>query len=377
MQEVLEAPVEAAPVKRRRGRAASAVGRATRPRRKAKQPKAVNENAFDAGPELDSPVMWYVKTVAGQGNELLKHEEELSLATEVQRMLTLRRTRSGLEAELGREVKHDEMAEALGELGSLQEADVRRQLMLGERARERLMVCNLRLVLSIAKRYLGRGMQQEDLIQEGNLGLLRATEKFDPGRKLRFSTYATFWIRQGMTRAIADQSRTIRLPVYVHEFVIRLRRARGVLSAQLGRAATDLELADTLKVNVTKIQKVNSLPSTISLDTPVGIDKESSRPATLADIVPSDEPSAEEVMQSTQLRSELELLLNLALSSEERDVLRLRYGIDDGTAKKHHGVAKIMGIPIKAVRKYESRALDALRRPHFLGRLEEFLEFEP
>ena len=208
------------------------------------------------------------------------------------------------------------------------------------------------------------------------MGLLRATEKYDPGRRLRFSTYATFWIRQGMTRALADQSRTIRLPVYVHEFVLRLRRARALLSSQLGRAATDDELADTLKVNVTKITKVANLPSTISLETPVGQDRDGGSITTLGELLPAKEARADELLLSAQLRTELDLLLTLALSTEERDVLRLRYGLDDGNSKTFTAVGKIVGLNVKQVRSVENKALDALRRPHFLTRLEEFLDVD-
>ena len=238
------------------------------------------------------------------------------------------------------------------------------------------MVCNLRLVLSIAKRYVGNGMQMEDLIQEGNLGLLRATERFDPGRRLKFSTYATFWIRQGITRAIADQSRTIRLPVYVHEFLLRLRRARALLSSQLGRPATDDELADTLNVNVTKVARMAHLPTTISLETPVGRDKDGAALSTLGDTLPSKQATADELLVSSQLRAELELLLSLALQPRERDVLRLRYGLDDGNTKGLTAVGRIIGLKHGQVRTIEAKALETLRRPVFLSRLEEFLDVE-
>jgi RNA polymerase sigma factor (sigma-70 family) len=215
----------------------------------------------------------------------------------------------------------------------------------------------------------------EDLIQEGNLGLLRATERFDPSRRLRFSTYATFWIRQGITRCLADQSRTIRFPVYVHEFVLRLKRARAVLSGQLGRPATDEELAETLKVNVSRVEKVAHLPSTISLETPTGSDSQGGTISTLGEMVPDRETqSPEELLQSSQLRSELDLLLQLALQTEQRDVLRLRYGLDDGNHKTYAKTGQLIGRTSSEVRSIESSALVALRRPSFMRRLEEFVD---
>ena len=244
------------------------------PTKRRQKNKKKNGVQFDAGPEVDGSVTWYVKTIRGQGDELLKSDEELALASQVQRMLALRRTAALLHERLGRSATTVELGKELGDADPLDDVTYRQQMRHGDAAREKLMVCNLRLVLSIAKRYANKGLQLEDLIQEGNLGLLRATERFDPGRRLRFSTYATFWIRQGITRALADQSRTIRFPVYVHEFVLKLKRARAVLSAQLGRPASDQELAQALNVNVTKVEGVNNLPQTVSLDTPVGNDKE-------------------------------------------------------------------------------------------------------
>lgn len=336
--------------------------------------EAAEKKESDSVAASDSTVSWYIKTLAGQNRKLLLAEEELELARRVQKMLALRRVMTTLEEELGRVPNHAEVAQA-SEL-QLEAGDVVLALRAGEAAREKLMVSNLRLVLSIAKRYLGKGLLMEDLIQEGNLGLLRATERFDPGRKLRFSTYATFWIRQGMTRSLADQSRTIRLPVYVHEFLLRLNRARALLSSQLGRPATDNELAKMLDVNATRVEKMNHLPTTISLETPVGQDKEGGTITTLGELIPSSTPAPDELVQAAQLRAELDLLLQLALKPEERDVLRLRYGLDDGNAKSIAKIGKIVGIKVSAVRGVESRALRSLRKPAFLERLEQFLYVE-
>ena len=389
MQEsaVVEMPAPAKP-KRGRGRPSSAVRRASVPaaRRgaKSKSRKAVlaegeagKRMVYDQGDQVDSPVTWYVKTIQGsQPKELLKHDEELRLATRVQRMLTLRQAVSAYEEIHGERPDVDGLRAQLGAAAGADFDDDAwaAQVRAGEAAREKLMISNLRLVLSIAKRYFDKGLSMEDLIQEGNIGLLRATEKYDPGRRLRFSTYATFWIRQGITRSLADQSRTIRLPVYVHEFVLRLRRARGQLSSQLGRPASDLELAEVLKVNVTKVQKVAYLPYTVSLDTPLPNGKiTDGKVTTLGDLIPDHKNNPEAMMESVQLRAELDLLLTLALTPDERDVLRLRYGIDDGNAKTFAAVGKIVDKGVRQVRTIETRALEHLRRPQFLSRLEEFL----
>lgn len=345
------------------------------PTKRRQKNKKKNGVQFDAGPEVDGSVTWYVKTIRGQGDELLKSDEELALASQVQRMLALRRTAALLHERLGRSATTVELGKELGDADPLDDVTYRQQMRHGDAAREKLMVCNLRLVLSIAKRYANKGLQLEDLIQEGNLGLLRATERFDPGRRLRFSTYATFWIRQGITRALADQSRTIRFPVYVHEFVLKLKRARAVLSAQLGRPASDQELAQALNVNVTKVEGVNNLPQTVSLDTPVGNDKEGGKIATLGDIIPDERgKTPEELLESAQLRAELDLLFQLALQTEERDVLRLRYGLDDGNAKTYAKTGALIGRTSAEVRSIEGSALGALRQPKIMRRLEEFAD---
>jgi len=159
----------------------------------------------------------------------------------------------------------------------------------------------------------------------------------------------------------------------VHEFVLRLQRARAVLSSQLGRPATDTELAAALEVNVTRVQKMSSLPSTISLETPVGHDKDGKSITTLGEILPAPNVAPEEVIQAAQLRAELDLLLQLALKPDERDVLRLRFGLDDGNAKSIAKIGRIVGTKVSGVRVLEQRALRSLRRPAFLQRLEQFL----
>ena len=359
----------------RRGRPRNGVRTAAVPsaRRGAPKKKSEDEAASESAALADSSVSWYIKTVTLQQRALLRPDEELELARRVQCMLAIRKTRAAQELELGRAPSNAEVAHAHGDEAVREAGDVVLALRAGEAAREKLMICNLRLVLSIAKRYLGNGLPMEDLIQEGNFGLLRATERFDPGRKLRFSTYATFWIRQGITRALADQSRTIRVPVYVHEFALRLKRARALLSTQLGRPASDSELAQMLGENVTRVQQMAFLPTTISLETPVGQDKEGGSIATLGEIIPARSTPAEDVIQQAQLRSELDLLLQLALTSEERDVLRLRYGLDDGNAKSIAAIGRLIGIKVTAVRRLEAGALRSLRKPNFLERLESFL----
>ena len=274
MATTADLPTDTPAVKPKRGRPRSVVRRAAVPAARNRQTSVKDKKpskgriVHDAGVTVDGAVSWYIKTIQGQQRELLRSDQELELARSVQQMLAIRRAQDDLAEEIGRPPTSAEVADWIGQPHVADQ--INKLVTEGDAARELLMVSNLRLVLSIAKKYVGKGMLMEDLIQEGNLGLLRATEKFDPGRKLRFSTYATFWIRQGMTRSLADQSRTIRLPVYVHEFVIRLRRARALLSSQLGRHASDSELAELLNVNATKIAKMNALPTTISLSTPVG-----------------------------------------------------------------------------------------------------------
>lgn len=316
-------------------------------------------------------VSWYLNSISKR--PLLKAHEEIELSRAVQQLLHVQRERKQLTAKLGRLATHEETAAVL----DVSAAELHLRVQAGERARELMLVSNLRLVVSIAKRYRNQGMLFEDVIQEGNLGLLKATEKFDPERKLRFSTYATYWIRQGIARSLANQSRVIRLPAYVHDFLLRLRQARAVLTVQLGRAATEDELADRLGVKADKVRQAGMLPTTVALETPVARDGGGNDFLTLGQLIPCPHSdSAEQLLDASMLREELGLLLKLALPEVERDVMRLRYGLDDGVTKSLAKVGSIVQLSHTRVRALEHSALNRLRRPHFLERLEAFLEVD-
>lgn len=284
-----------------------------------------------------SSVAWYVRTLRARGHELLTAREELELARTIQQMRAAREAATSLGTSLGRPPTEEEAASAAG-LSVAEARDVARH---GAEAREKLMTRNLRLCLSIAKRYANKGLSYEDLVQEGNIGLWRATALYDPSRRLRFTTYATWWIRQGMTRALATHSRTIRLPAYLHNFLLSLSKARAVLTQRLGRRATDAELAEQLGVDVSRVAAVAQLPSVVSLDVPVGKVVDGGPLLTLAEVLPDGKQADAVVALDLQLlRQELELLLRLALPPTEQRVMRLRYGLDgDGEPASRKAIA--------------------------------------
>lgn len=308
----------------------------------------------------------YLRSVSPR--PLLNSEQELALATSLQEALRLRRELSVLSAELGRPALPAEEVARVG----LSSAELGRRLREGEAARDALLVSNLRLVVSIAKRFLGKGVPMEDLVQEGNLGLIRAAEGFDPARRLKFSTYATFWIRQRITRALADQSRVIRLPAYLHDFLLKSRRTRGQLHAQYGRPPTNAELAEELGVKPSKLLQLETLPRSVSLESPLRAgDEGRKQPYTLAEVL-ADPTSPDELIDLTMLRAELESVLSTQLPPLERDVLRMRYGLDDGVVKTMDHVGSIAGLQSRKVRNLERAALRKLRRPPVRERLHSF-----
>ena len=256
-----------------------------------------------------------------------------------------------------------------------EEIELSKQMELGgeegRQARQRLAEANLRLVVSIAKRYVGRGMLFLDLIQEGNLGLIKAVEKYDYRKGFKFSTYATWWIRQAITRAIADQARTIRIPVHMVETINRLIRVQRQLLQELGREPTPEEIAAEMDIPVEKvreIQKVSQEP--VSLETPIGEEEDSH----LGDFIQDENVQVPaEAAAYTLLREQLDEVLE-TLTDRERQVLRLRFGLDDGRARTLEEVGREFHVTRERIRQIEAKALRKLRQPSRSRKLRDYLE---
>jgi RNA polymerase primary sigma factor len=257
-------------------------------------------------------------------------------------------------------------------LNAEEEIDLAKRMENGElEAKRRLAEANLRLVVSIAKRYVGRGMQFLDLIQEGNLGLIKAVEKFDYSKGYKFSTYATWWIRQAITRAIADQARTIRIPVHMVETINKLIRVSRQLLQELGREPQPEEIAKEMGMSVDKVREIMKISQEpVSLETPIGEEEDSH----LGDFIPDDDaPAPAEAAAFTLLKEQLIDVLD-TLTPREEKVLRLRFGLDDGRARTLEEVGKEFNVTRERIRQIEAKALRKLRHPSRSKKLKDYLD---
>ena len=313
---------------------------------------------------------------------LLNADEEVALAREVQRLRSYEDVRATLGEELGRaaeDVGESAWARAL----AVSADDLRAARSRGVDARSTLTSANLRLVVSISKRYQHRGLHFQDVIQEGTFGLTRAVEKFDPEKGFKFSTYATWWIKQAVMRAIADQSRTIRLPVHVHDQLQSMKKVTRDLGAELGRECTDEELAGKLDLATTKMDWLRSCErQTMSMDATVRVSGKGSSAGTggagneakLSDNLADAGALPDERAETKSLQSDIHGLLRTALSDRECDVVRLRFGLDDGKARTLEEIGTVFSITRERVRQIEARALHKLRQPYRNHMLEAYTQ---
>ncbi len=305
------------------------------------------------GTNIEDPVRMYLKEIGKV--PLLSAEEEIELAKK-------------MEAGDLAQIQLEEMGDELDEDGK---KELNKIILMGENAKKKLAEANLRLVVSIAKRYVGRGMLFLDLIQEGNLGLIKAVEKFDYHKGYKFSTYATWWIRQAITRAIADQARTIRIPVHMVETINKLIRVSRQLLQELGREATPEEIAEEMEIPVERVREILKISQEpVSLETPIGEEEDSH----LGDFIQDENvPVPADAAAFTLLKEQLVEVLS-TLTEREQKVLRLRFGLDDGRARTLEEVGKEFNVTRERIRQIEAKALRKLRHPSRSRKLRDYLE---
>lgn len=311
------------------------------------------------GVSIEDPVRMYLKEIGKV--PLLSAEEEIDLAQHMENGAVAKEKIAIL-----RKREEEE-----GEDNSEEIAELQKEADLGDEAKKRLAEANLRLVVSIAKRYVGRGMLFLDLIQEGNLGLIKAVEKFDYRKGYKFSTYATWWIRQAITRAIADQARTIRIPVHMVETINKLIRISRQLLQELGREPSPEEIAAEMNMPVERVREILKISQEpVSLETPIGEEEDSH----LGDFIQDDNvPVPADAAAFTLLKEQLEEVLS-TLTEREQKVLTLRFGLEDGRARTLEEVGKEFNVTRERIRQIEAKALRKLRHPSRSRKLKDYLE---
>ena len=314
------------------------------------------------GVSIEDPVRMYLKEIGKV--PLLSAEEEIELAKNMEAGAVAKEKIAILKSR-EENATEEELAEIKEEIKNLQ-----KDLDAGDEAKKRLAEANLRLVVSIAKRYVGRGMLFLDLIQEGNLGLIKAVEKFDYRKGYKFSTYATWWIRQAITRAIADQARTIRIPVHMVETINKLIRVSRQLLQELGREPSPEEIAAEMNMPVERVREILKISQEpVSLETPIGEEEDSH----LGDFIQDDHvPVPAEAAAFTMLQEQLEEVLS-TLSERESKVLRLRFGLDDGRARTLEEVGKEFNVTRERIRQIEAKALRKLKGRGRSSKLKDYL----
>ena len=316
------------------------------------------------GVSVEDPVRMYLKEIGKV--PLLSAEEEIELAQKMEAGNVASEKIPLLKQRVEAAETEEEKEEIRGEIKELQ-----KDSEVGSDAKKRLAEANLRLVVSIAKRYVGRGMLFLDLIQEGNLGLIKAVEKFDYRKGYKFSTYATWWIRQAITRAIADQARTIRIPVHMVETINKLIRVSRQLLQELGREPSPEEIAEEMNMPVERVREILKISQEpVSLETPIGEEEDSH----LGDFIKDDNvPVPADAAAFTLLKEQLEEVLS-TLTEREQKVLTLRFGLDDGRARTLEEVGREFNVTRERIRQIEAKALRKLRHPSRSRKLKDYLE---